>query len=147
MALLPDGPGRRLVVAAWVADAVFAVTALPVVFGVDAFDDPAIVISLLAFLAGIGAFVYAFAVGIARSARGDNIAVMNLFFLQGSAPRRVRVQFLAAGLACVAIAGATASSEPFGVLVPMLPMGLAGVWAARHGTFPPRTIRTRAFHP
>ena len=36
------------------------------------------------------------------------------------------------------IAAGTAAWEPFGVLVPMLPIGLAGIWAARHGTFPPR---------
>ena len=29
-------------------------------------------------------------------------------------------------------------ANPFGVLVPMLPMGLAGLWGARHGVYPPR---------
>jgi hypothetical protein len=38
----------------------------------------------------------------------------------------------------MAITVGTAASEPFGVLVPMLPIGLAGVWAARYGVFPPR---------
>jgi len=41
-------------------------------------------------------------------------------------------------LVCLAIAAATVVAEPFGVLVPMLPPGLAGMWAARHGQFPPR---------
>ena len=46
--------------------------------------------------------------------------------------------FLFLFLACLAITVGTAAWEPFGVLVPMLPLGLAGVWAARYGTFPRR---------
>ena len=88
------------------------------------------------------AFVYAFAVGLARSSRGDNVAVANLFFLQGSAPRPVRRTFLWIVLVCLAITVGTAAWEPFGVLVPMLPIGLAGVWAARYGVFPPRVTTT-----
>ena len=61
--------------------------------------------SLLFFVA-IGAFVYAFAVAVARSTRGDNVAVANLFFLQGSAPKRVRRDFLVLFLVCLAIAAA-----------------------------------------
>jgi len=84
--------------------------------------------------------VYAFGVGLARSTRGDNVAVANLFFLQGSAPRPVRRRFLLMFLVCLAVTAATAAWEPFGVLVPMLPIGLAGVWAARYGVFPPRPV-------
>ena len=40
-------------------------------------------------------------VAVARSTRGDNVAVANLFFLQGSAPRRVRRDFLALFLVCL----------------------------------------------
>ena len=36
------------------------------------------------------------------------------------------------------VAAATAAAEPFGILVPMLPLGLLGLWGARHGVFPPR---------
>ena len=90
------------------------------------------------FLVAIGAFTYAFGVGLARSTRGDNVAVANLFFLQGSAPRPVKREFLALFVVCFVITAATVAWEPFGVLVPMLPLGLAGVWAARHGVFPPR---------
>ncbi len=140
-------PGRALIGAAWLANLVFALTAVPAALGVDAVEDVAIAVALLLFLVAIGAFVYAFVLGLARSARGDNVAVSNLFFLQGSAPRGVRRTFLAAGLVCLAIAAATAVWAPFGVLVPMLPMGLAGMWSARFGTFPPRAVRTRAYRP
>jgi len=38
------------------------------------------------------------------------------------------------------VTAATALAEPFGVLVPMLPLGLLGLWGARHGVFPPRRM-------
>jgi hypothetical protein len=34
---------------------------------------------------------------------------------------------------------ATLASNPIGFLVNMLPIGLAGLWGARHGTYPERT--------
>jgi hypothetical protein len=133
-------PGRAILVVGWVANVLFAATAVPVALGVDALLGVAIGAALLLFLVAIGAFIYAFGVGLARSTRGDNVAVANLFFLQGSAPRRVRRDFLVLFLVCLVVAVATAAGEPFGVLVPMLPVGLAGVWAARYGVFPPRPV-------
>ncbi len=108
----------------------------------DALVAVAIGTALLLFFVAIGAFVYAFAAGVARSTRGDNVVVANLFFLQGSAPRSVQRSFLKLFAVCLLIAVGSAAWEPFGVLVPMLPIGLAGVWAARHGTFPPRPPAT-----
>jgi len=130
--------GRGIVRTGWAANVVFAVTAIPVALGVDDLIGVAIGVALLLFLVATGAFVYAFAIGLARSSRGDNVAVANLFFLQGSAPKPVRRTFLWLFLVCLAITAGTAAWEPFGVLVPMLPLGLAGVWAARYGVFPPR---------
>ena len=129
--------------AGWVANALFLVTAVPSAAGVDAFVGPAIVVALALFLASLVAFAYAFVVAAARTADGDDVVVANLFFLQGSAPKPVRRQFLAVFLVCTVIACATVVWAPFGILVPMLPIGLAGVWAARHGTFPPRLPPTR----
>jgi hypothetical protein len=131
--------GRAILRSGWIANALFAATAIPAaVVGGSVLDIVAIAVALGLFLIACGAFLYAFSVGVARSARGDNVAVANLFFLQGSAPRDVRRAFLAMFVVCLAIALGTIVWEPFGVLVPMLPLGLAGVWAARHGTFPPR---------
>jgi hypothetical protein len=130
--------GRGIIAFGWVANALFLVTAVPSAAGVAAFDGVAIVTALALFFVSLAAFAYAFVLAAARSARGDDVAVANLFFLQGSAPSAVRVRFLAMFLVCTAIAGATVAWAPFGVLVPMLPVGLAGVWAAREGTFPPR---------
>lgn len=130
--------GRPILLVGWIANALFAVTAIPVALGVDDIIGVAIGVALLLFLVAIGAFVYAFGVGLSRSARGDNVAVSNLFFLQGSAPKPVKRDYLILFLVCLAITVGTAAWEPFGVLVPMLPLGLAGVWAARYGVFPPR---------
>jgi len=141
VSLYPDTSGRAIVRAGWIANAVFAVTAIPAALGVDAMIDVAIGVALVLFLIACGAFLYAFGVGLARSARGDNVAVANLFFLQGSATRDVQRTFIAMFVVCLAIAVVTIVAEPFGVLVPMLPPGLAGVWAARYGTFPPRAGR------
>ena len=56
------------------------------------------------------------------------------------APKRVRVQLFGSLAVCLAVTAATALAEPFGVLVPMLPLGLLGLWGARHGVFPPRRM-------
>jgi hypothetical protein len=134
--------GRGILATGWIANALFAITAIPVALGVDDLLGVAITVALLLFLVSVGVFVYAFAVGLARSTRGDNVAVANLFFLQGSAPKPVRRKFLWMFLVCLAIAVGTAAWDPFGVLVPMLPVGLAGMWAARYGVFPPRPTIT-----
>jgi len=130
--------GRAIIATGWIANAVFAVTAIPVAVGVDGAIGIAVAVALLLFVVAIGAFVYAFALGMARTTQGDDVAVANLFFLQGSAPKPVQRKFLTLFLVCLAITAGTAAWEPFGVLVPMLPIGLAGVWAARYGVFPPR---------
>jgi hypothetical protein len=134
--------GRAIVRWGWAANVVFAVSAIPVAVGVDDALGVAIGVALVLFLVATVAFVYAFAVGLARSGQGDNVAVANLFFLQGSAPKPIKQAFLWMFLVCLAIAAGTAAWEPFGVLVPMLPVGLAGVWAARYGVFPPRVSTT-----
>ncbi len=145
MSARPDAPdaGRGVIRFGWVANVVFAVTAIPAAAGVDALEGVAIVVALGLFFIAIGAFVYAFVLAAARSADGDNVAVANLYFLQGSAPRPVQQQFLAMFGVCLLVAIATVVWAPFGFLVPMLPVGLAGVWAARHGRFPPRLPPTR----
>ena len=49
-------------------------------------------VALGLFLLALVIWFYAFGVGVVRSARGEDIGVANLFFLQGSAPRDVRLQ-------------------------------------------------------
>jgi hypothetical protein len=142
---VPETPaperGRWIVAAAWASVALFAAVAVPDALGADAFDDVVVGVSVGLFLVSLPVWAYAFVLAVVRSARGDDIAVASLFFLSGSAPARVRRRLLGATVASVATAVVTAAANPFAVLVPMLPLGLAGMWGARYGTYPPRRVR------
>ena len=68
--------------------------------GLDDIIGVAIGVALLLFFVALGAFVYAFGVGLARSTRGDNVAVANLFFLQGRRRGPCACSFLVMFLVC-----------------------------------------------
>jgi hypothetical protein len=131
-------PGQRIVKASWAANVLFAVTAIPVAAGVDALDGVAVAVALTLFAISLGVWIYAFAIAVSRSAQGEDVVVGNLFLMQGPVPRRVRWHLFGSFAVCLAITAGTAVGDPFGVLVPMLPLGLIGLWGARHGTFPAR---------
>ncbi len=131
--------GRRIVVASWVSVGIFAVFAAIDAVGVDAFDVPAAVVSLVLFLVSLPVWLYALGLSFVRNARGDDIAIPTLFlFVRGSAPADVRWHLLGALGVSVVIAIVTGFANPFGWLVPMLTLGLAGLWGARHGVYPQR---------
>jgi hypothetical protein len=132
--------GGRIVWCAWLSVAVLAVVGVIDIF-VDAFDAVAVVVCVTLFLVSLGVWVYALGLAFVRSSRGDDIVVAGLFFLQRSAPAPVRSRLLGAVAASVAVAAATAWANPFAVLVPMLPLGLAGMWGARYGRFPARRTK------
>ena len=116
---------------------IFAASALPAVF-VDSLEPLAVVVSLALFAVSLGVWVWAFGVAVVRSSQGDDIAVGNLFLFEGDAPSAVRRQLFASVGVCLVITAVSASANPFGVLVPMLPLGFVGLWGARHGVFRPR---------
>ncbi|MGI9033082.1 MAG: hypothetical protein ACR2HY_05285 [Acidimicrobiales bacterium] len=133
--------GSRILAASWAGTAVFAITALAAVL-MPALDAVAFVVAVVLFVAGCVGFFAAYARGIARSRR-DQIAVTSLFLLAGSAPPAVRRSLLGSLAAEVIVALATAISRPYtslaaGTLVPLYGLALCGLWAAHHGTFPPR---------
>jgi hypothetical protein len=130
--------GGRIIAASWIGNAVFAVTAIPAATGVEALDAAAIGVALGLFTISLGVWCWAFAVALARTTRGEDVVVGSMFLLQGPAPRRVRLHLFGALGVCLVVTAVTAAAEPFGVLVPMLPLGLAGLWGARYGTYPPR---------
>lgn len=130
--------GSRIVVLSWASIVLYAVVAGLDTLGVDAFDDIAPAVCVGLFLISLVVWVYAFGLAVVRSARGDDIAVASLFFLSGSAPSDVKKHLLGATAVSIVIAALTAANDPYSVLVPMLPLGMAGLWGARHGTFPPR---------
>jgi hypothetical protein len=131
-------PGRRIIAWSWWADVAFAATAIPVAVGISGFDEVAVGTALALFAASLVVWVLAFSRAAVRSAEGDDIVVGSMFFTVGGASRDTRRQLFGALAACVVVAFATAWANPFGVLVPMLPLGFVGLWAARHGAFPPR---------
>jgi hypothetical protein len=130
--------GRSIVLASWLTLGAFVVTMVPYTAGVDAFEQPASFVALGLFLVSLPIWCYAFALGVVRSARGDDVTVGNLFFLAGSAPDDVRRALLIAVGVSVVVAAATAWANAFAVLEPMLPLAMLPLWGARHGTFPAR---------
>jgi len=130
--------GKAIVIASWSTLAVFAVIAIADAAGLHALNTPATVVSVSLFLASLPIWIYAFGLALVRSARGDDIAVASWVFLTPSAPKDVRRHLLGATGVCVVVALATAWANPFSVLVPMLHLGLAALWGARHGAYPAR---------
>jgi hypothetical protein len=130
--------GKAIVVASWVTLGVFAVIAIADALGLKALNTTAAVVSVGLFLASLPIWIYAFGHVLVRSARGDDIAVASWVFLTPSAPKEMRRHLLGATAACVVIALATAWANPFSVLVPMLTLGFAALWGARHGVYPAR---------
>jgi hypothetical protein len=130
--------GRGIVVSSWAGDLVFAVTAIPAAAGVEAFEGIALATALALFFVSLPIWGWAFAVAASRSAQGDDIVIANMFGSIGGAPRSTRIHLFGSLGLCVVVAIGTITTEPFGIMVPMLPLGFVGLWAARHGTFPPR---------
>jgi hypothetical protein len=133
--------GKRIVIASWASLALFTVVAVPNALGLHALDMTTTAVSLLLFGASLVLWLYAFGIAVARSAHGDDIVVSSWVFLSGSAPADVRRHLLGATAASIVVGLATAYTNAFGVLVPMLLLGLAALWGARHGTFPPRRVQ------
>lgn len=130
-----------------VATVVFAVTAVTsaVVFD-DVFRVVIVVVSLSLFAVGVVTFLLGFFAAVQLS-REREISVTQLFFLTESvADRSVKLPMLgclavqttvgiAAAIARPSTDGKAGSVLAFGVLVPMLGLGLNGLWASRHGVF------------
>jgi hypothetical protein len=130
--------GKAIIVASWSTLAVFAVVAILDAVGLHALNTPATLVSLGLFLASLPIWIYSFGLALVRSARGDDIAVGSWVFLTPSAPKEQRRHLLGATAVCIIVALATAWANPFSVLVPMLPLGFASLWGARHGVYPAR---------
>ena len=136
----------RIVAWSWATTGVFAAVTVPFALGASGLEGVAIGVSLAWFLASLVVWAFAFWLAVVRNSRGDDITVPSLFFLQGSAPKAVRRHLFGSLTASVVIAVVTVKANPFSALVPMLALGLAGLWAAKHGTFPPRKVANRGAH-
>jgi hypothetical protein len=144
---------ERIVRVDMMLTAVFVVTA---VFAAIVFSGPArvigVIVALALFALGTFAFLMGYFVAVGRS-RTEEIAVAELYLLTGKAlpagPKRALlwllgvqiVTALATALARPNTDGRAGSTLAFGVLVPMLGLGLNGLASARHGSFGPRRRR------
>jgi hypothetical protein len=140
--------GRGLVVANVVGVAVFVAVAVAEALATGPFTLAGpytyvlIVVSLVEFALGSLAFLWAFGIAVLRS-RAEAIGMGGLYFLAGSAPRNVQVWMMGAWTIQIIVAFTSASlgmftGAAFALLAPMWGIGLAGLWSARHGSFPPR---------
>jgi len=136
-------PGAGIRGASWAGTAVFVATAGAADVSPERFEPVALGVAGTLFAAGCAIFVWAFLLMAARS-RTERLELAQVWFLTGPpTPTTVRRSLLGA-LAVQVVAGlVTAGVRPYtslaaGVLVPMYGLGLCGLWAGRHATFPAR---------
>lgn len=147
-------PGRQIVRVQLIATMTFAVTA---VYAAVVFDTTAqwvgAITAMALFASGVAAFLWAFWTAIQRS-RTEEISVTQLFLLAGPpTPAAVRRPMLLALVTQTVVAVATTMARPngpngspgsslaVGFLVPMLGLGLNGLWASAHGRFEERRLK------
>jgi len=134
---------ERIIRVATVSTVVLAAAATAAAAFPDALRLPYAGLGIAYFLAGCVAFVWGYAVAIGRS-RTEVLSVAGIFFLAGgAAPKEVRNRLVLALVAQSVVVVVAASVRPFtavafGVLAPMLALGLLGLWGGRFGTFPAR---------
>lgn len=145
------GVGDIVIRADLAGTAVFVVTAFLAAWRfTSTWQWIAAITALVLFAAGVFAFLWSYYNAVQRS-RTEELSVMQLYVLVGpptpSPVRRVMLTALAVqvlvgiGTALARTDGADGSpgtSLALGVLVPMFGLGMNGLWAAYHGTFPPR---------
>jgi hypothetical protein len=128
------------------ATVAFTVVSVAATVAPDPLEYVSVPLDLVLFAVGCGAFLWAYAVAIARS-RYEALTMGGVFFLSDRvAPTRVARTLRLALAAQVAVALAVAAIRPFtalafGVLVPMAGLGLMALWGARHGRFPVKMAR------
>ena len=129
--------------ASWIGTGVFVATAVAAAAVPSTFEPEALAVAAALFTAGLALFVWGFFV-VAGASRTKEMELSEVWFLMGRpTPPKVRLSLLGS-LAVEAVVGlATAAARPytslaFGVLVPVYGLALCGLWAGRHGAFPPR---------
>jgi hypothetical protein len=136
-----DLAGARILWASLIGTALFVVATLVGTIAVDVVVIT-VVVSLVLFAIGTAVFFVAYVKAIGRS-RYEAIGMGGLFFLAGTAPRKVQAVLLGS-LVVEVVVGLVAATVriytpvAFALLVPMYGLGLAGLWGATYGTFPPR---------
>ena len=142
-------PGAGIVRLAWLGTGTVVVTSVAAALAPDAFAVVHAGVSVVLFVAGTAALLWAYALGVGRS-RTDLVDLPGLFWLAGDAARastrrRLRWAVLVEVMAVVAAASVRPFTEvAFGILAPMFGLGMMGMWGGRHGSFPPRPSKHAA---
>ena len=145
---------NKIVLCNRVSTAAFTVVAVVSAILFTSFWRVAIVaVSLGLFAIGVATFLLGYFAAVQRS-REEEISVTQLFFLAGEvAPKKVRLAMwyclavqcvvgLGVALARPSTDGKSGSVLAFAVMVPMLGIGLNGLWAGKFGTFGPRQLKS-----
>ncbi|MEQ1787817.1 MAG: hypothetical protein ABL966_12250 [Acidimicrobiales bacterium] len=148
---MPDeaDPGAGLVNLCFAGTGALVATSAAAAALPDTFATVHAGLSVVLFVVGTAALLWAYALGVARS-RVELIGIPGLFLLgDGAAPAPTRRAFRIALLVQVVVVVAAAAVRPFtevafGILAPMFGLGLMGMWGGRHGTFPPRPPKQAA---
>jgi hypothetical protein len=142
-------PGAGIVRWSWAGTGLYVLLAMAATVSPGAFQAALMVVCVVLFVAGFVTFAAAYVIAVGRS-RTEAIGMGGLYFLAGSAPRSIQrsligslaVEILSAVVsASIGLAVLPADADnllAFGILTPLYGLGLAGLWGARHGTFPPR---------
>jgi hypothetical protein len=136
-------PGGGIVNATFLGTGALVATSTAAALSPDTFGAVHAALSIVLFVIGTGALLWAYALGVSRS-RTELVTVPGLFFLAGDvAPRATRRALWIATAVEVVAAVAAASIRPysevaFGILAPMYGLGMMAVWGGRYGVFPPR---------
>jgi hypothetical protein len=137
------GPPDRIVRSGLWATGVFVVSEVLAAALPDTFSVVSVPVSLALFVVGAVAFAWGFVVAVGRS-RYEVVTLGGLFFLgDGVAPADVRRALRVLLAVQVVVAVVAASIRPFtelafGILAPMLGMGMLTLWGARYGEFAPK---------
>ena len=143
------GAGSLIVRSSWAGTALYVVVAALATARPGTFQVPLMAVCVLLFVAGFVAFAAAYVLALGRS-RAEAIGMGGLYFLSGTAPRGVQrslvgsfavetlTAVVTASIGLAVIPADTDNLLAFGILTPLYGLGLAGLWGARHGTFPPR---------
>lgn len=141
------------------ATVLFVISAISAAVVFDGFaKSQGVIVALGLFAIGIAVFIWGYWTAVQRS-REEEISVAELYFLLGRAiPQKIKVVMHSCLAVQVVVAVATAIARPstlqdgaqgssrgstlaFGVLVPVLGLGLNGLWAATYGTFGARRLK------
>jgi len=144
-----DHRGDRLIAMSWAGTVVYAVAAALTMVSLDTFQIVLMVVTVALFVIGLVAFAVAYLLAVARS-REDLIGMGGLFFLSGTAPKRVQrhlvgsfgaqivIATVMSSIGLAAVSSDATNPQAFGFLTPLFGLGLAGLWGARFGVFAPR---------